>query len=343
MGTELERVEPVIYGTVVVPEDEYSLSDETIADLERGRSANTEAAYARWWNLAEEWCRQRGRPSLPMTAQTLTEFVGSLAHATSRTGQPYAPASLEQAVAAIRAMHYRAGFLAQPNTRGAIERIRVHRQDQAKAGRRVKTAKPITLDALRLMLARCPDTLHGKRDAAILVLGYGLFGRRSELAAVMIEHLTVTDDWLTVFIPISKTDRDAHGEDTEVPAELAPDIDAAAILRRYLDALAEHGITEGPLLRSVNRWGTPGPRLAAAAINDITKRLALQAGIKDALRMTAHGLRAGGPTDAAERGVPVPYIAEQGRWSKTSTAVLKYIKPVDKRRNNPLLRKGSGR
>ncbi|MGW1160341.1 tyrosine-type recombinase/integrase [Streptomyces sp. NPDC002519] len=315
------------------------MSGETIADLKRATAKNTELAYGRWWNLVLAWCEQEQRSPLPMTAQTLAEFIGHLKRSTSpKTGKPYSPASLNQAVAAIRTAHFRAGFEGQPNTRAALDLIKVHRQDRAQDGWRARRAKPVTLDVLRLLLARCDrDSLSGRRDAAILVLGYGLMGRRSELAAIKIEQVTLSDEWVTVFVPMSKTDRNAQGEDIDIPRALAPDIDAGAIVSSYLDGLAEFGVSNGPLLRRIDRWGNLGDGLSGAAINDIVKKVACDANLTDAERMTAHGLRAGGPTDAAERGVPVPFIAEHGRWSKNSSQVLTYVRPADRRRNNPFL------
>jgi len=322
-------------------ERDQRLSDETLADLNRAIAANTSRAYARWWKLALDWCEAEQRTPMPMTSQTLAEFIGHLRRTTSpRTGKPYSPATLNQAVAAIRTAHFRAGFEGQPYTRAALNVIKVHRRDRAQEGWRVKRAKPVTLDVLRLLLAQCDqDSLSGRRDAATLILGYGLMSRRSELAACQISQVTVTDDWVTVFIPMSKTDKEAHGEDVEIPRHLAPDIDAGAIVSDYLDGLAEFGITEGPLLRRIDKWGNVGASMTGASVNDIVKKLAKAAKLTDAEKTTAHGLRAGGPTDAAERGVPVPFIAEHGRWSKNSTQVLTYVRPADKRRNNPLLRK----
>jgi integrase len=324
----------------LAPEDrDYTISDETAADLKRATAANTDRAYARWWRMALHWCEQEERTPLPMTAQTVAEFIGYLKRATSpTTGKPYSPASLDQALAAIRTAHFRAGFEGQPQSRAARDIIKVHRQDRAREGWRPRRAKPITLDVLRLLLAQCDrDSLSGRRDAATLILGYGLMGRRSELAAVTIDQVTVTDDWVTVFIPLSKTDTNAQGEDVDIPRGVAPDIDAGAIVTSYLDGLAEHGCTSGHFLRRIDKWGNVGSSMTAGSVNDIVKKLAKDAKLTDAERTTAHGLRAGAPTDAAERGVPVPFIAEHGRWSKNSTQVLTYVRPADRRRNNPLL------
>lgn len=318
---------------------DHQVSDETAADLRRATAANTERAYARWWDMTLAWCKDQGRSPLPMTAQTVAEFIGHLKRSTSpATGKPYSPASLDQALSAIRTAHFRAGFEGQPPSRAARDIIKVHRQDRARDGWRPRRAKPVTLDVLRLLLAQCdPDSLSGRRDAAILILGYGLMGRRSELAAINIDQVVVADEWVTVFVPMSKTDTNARGEDIDIPRNIAPDVDAGAIVQSYLDGLKEHEAVTGRLLRRIDVWGHVGDSMTPGSVNDIVKKLAKNAKLTEAQRMTAHGLRAGAPTDAAERGVPVPFIAEHGRWSKNSTQVLTYVRPADKRRNNPLL------
>ncbi|MFI5831102.1 tyrosine-type recombinase/integrase [Streptomyces sp. NPDC051578] len=341
MGSELEpvHVAEIVTDLPAPRTNDEHLSGETIADLNRSIADNTDRAYKRWWKMALAWCEVEQRTPLPMTSQTVAEFIGHLMRSTSATtGQPYSPNSLDQALSAIRTAHFRAGFEGQPGTRAARELIKVHRQDRAKAGWRPRRAKAVTLDVLRLLLAQCDrNSLSGRRDAAILVLGYGLMGRRSELAAIQLSQLTVSEDWVSVFIPMSKTDTNAKGEDVDVPRALAPDIDAGRIVTSYVEGLAEFGITSGPLLRAIHSRGAVGKGLSAAAVGEIVKKLAKAANLTDAERTTAHGLRAGGPTDAAERGVPVPFIAEHGRWSKNSTQVLAYVRPADKRRNNPLL------
>lgn len=343
MSNELVPVEEVFDAELVFDADAQKVRDAHLSadareDLAKAANVNTERAYERWWNMAVAWCDTEQRTAMPMSPNTLTEFMTYLRRQVSeRTGKPYSATSLNQALAAIRTAHNRAGFKNQPDTKDAKDVIKVHKQEGAKAGVRTRRAKPITLDVLRLLLARCDrTTLRGQRDAALLVLGYGLMGRRSELANVRIEHLSL-EEWVGVFIPMSKTDQAAAGETVEIPRHLAPDIDVAAIVVQYVAELAQIGIKDGLLFRRINRWGRVGDSLTAESISDITVALAKEAGITDAERVTAHGLRAGGPTDAAERGVPVPFIAEHGRWSKNSTQVLTYVRPADKRRNNPLL------
>jgi integrase len=322
-------------------ERDEQLSQETIDDLSRATAANTVRAYTRWWATATAWCAQEGRTVMPMTSKTLAEFVGHLTRTPSpRTGKPYSPNSIEQAISAIRVAHYEAGLEGQPHTKAALRLLKVYRQDRAKAGWTVRQAPPLVLDKLRLMLRACDaTTAAGQRDAVILVLGYGMMGRRSELSAIQVQHIRIASDWVTVFIPMSKTDQAAAGETTDIPRALAPDIDAAAVVRRWLATLAEQGITTGPLIRQVHKSGTVLGGITGQSIGNRARATAKAAGLTDAAFITAHGLRAGGPTDAAERGVAPVFIARHGRWSEKSTQVLTYIRPSDKRRSNPLLPK----
>lgn len=308
------------------------ISDTTRERLQRSVPENTQRAYNRQWRTFTDWCDGHGRSPLPATAQTLAEYVSHLADLDR------APSTVEQAIAAIRTAHRLAGHRGLPETDAALAVLKVHRRDRAATGKRKRKAPPVTLTPLRAMIdASAPDTLAGKRDRALLVLGFALMARRSELAALRIEDLAFTDDGLTVLIRSSKTDQEAVGAEVHVPHGVHPDTDPVRVVRAYLDALAGHRVTDGPLLRRVNRWGQLQPGgLSGAAVNEVVQRLAAAAGLANADYFTAHGLRAGGPTEAAKAGHPTSFIADHGRWSKTSPQVLEYIRPVDKWRDNPM-------
>ena len=182
-----------------------------------------------------------------------------------------------------------------------------------------------------------PDTLAEKRDRALLVLGFALMARRSELAALHIEDVRFTDDGITVLIRTSKTDKDSVGADVHVPHGVHTDTDPVRVVRAWITALADQDVTTGSLLRSINRWGQPQPAgMSGAAVNEAVQRLAAAAGLDGAADFTAHGLRAGGPTEAAKAGHPTSFIAGHGRRSKTSPQVLEYIRPVDRWKDNPM-------
>jgi integrase len=308
------------------------LSDGTRERLERSVPENTKRAYTRQWNTFTDWCTSTGRTALPAAAQTLAEYVSHLADLDR------APTTIEQGIAAIRTAHRTNGYRGLPETDGALAVLKVHKRDRAAAGKRKRKAPPVTLKPLRAMIETTdPDTPAGKRDRALLVLGFALMARRSELAALHIEDVRFTDDGITVLIRTSKTDKDSTGAEVNIPHGVHPDTDPVRVVRAWINALADLGVTTGPLLRRINRWGQLQPDgMSGAAVNEAVQRLAAAAGLDGAADFTAHGLRAGGPTEAAKAGHPTSFIAEHGRWSKTSPQVLEYIRPVDRWRDNPM-------
>lgn len=317
----------------VVPHDPNTvLSPAALDRLDRSIPDNTKTAYRRQAEVFVKWCEERGRDTLPASAQTLADYVSHLCDLDR------APSTIEQAIATVRVAHRQAGYKDQPDTEAALRILKTHKRDRAEAGKRKRKAPPVTLNVLRAMVdAADPTTLAGRRDRVLLVLGFAMMARRSELAALRIDDVTFTDDGLTVLIRTSKTDQEAAGAEVNIPHGVHPDTDPVRVLRAWLDVLADHGHTSGPLLRHINRWDQLQPGgMSGAAINERVRKLAIAAGVPNAVTFTAHGLRAGGPTEAAKAGQPVSFIADHGRWSKNSPQVLEYIRPVDKWRDNPM-------
>ncbi|BFO18228.1 hypothetical protein SHKM778_46160 [Streptomyces sp. KM77-8] len=212
-----------------------------------------------------------------------------------------------------------------------------------------RKAPPIRTAALSAMVAtRTAADEHEQpkalRDAALLTLGWGMLSRRSELANLLIEHLAVEDDGVTVRVAFSKTDQAAHGEDTFVPADPeVPSLCPVVQVRSWLGELRRHGITSGPLFRHITRGGTVRPRsgprgdfLSPDAIGNIVKARARLAGVSapGGRAVTAHGLRRGPAQEISEAGGDP---TAQGRWKPGSPTVRRhYIEPARGRTDNPL-------
>ena len=309
------------------------LSPQTIELIIEGHAENTRRAYAQHLATFQAFCQQTGADSVPATPETLAEFVRYLCQE-----RDYAPKSVELAISAVRTAHQWAGYPAWPDTRLAKLVLRAHRRRRAENGRRnSKQSPPITVPILRKMLDTCDlATSKGLRDRLVLVLGLALMGRRSELVALTLDDVRVTDNGLVVLIRTSKTDRDSKGTEVNVPRGTHPITDPVTAFQDWVEHLAEHGITEGRLLRNVTRHGHIGESLTPDAVNIIVKNLAKAAELPNAELYTAHSLRAGGATAAYEAGNPVMAISDHGRWDRKSNVVLQYIRAVDGWKNNPM-------
>lgn len=307
------------------------LSDRTRQRITDGVAVNTRTAYTRQWEVFTAWCQQTGRVPLPATAETLAEYVTELADADR------SPATIEQAMAAVRTNHRAAGHAGQPDTTAALLVLRDHRRRRAAAGKRAKKATPIVIDPLRAMVDTCDDsTPRGLRDHVVLVLGVAMYGRRSELVALHLGDLTETNEGLVVLKRASKTDQDAKGREVPIPYGQHAATCPVRVVRAWRAALAAEGITGGRLLRSVTRHGHIGGSLSGVAVDAIVKEHAAAAGLPDAGGYSAHSLRAGGATISAEAGHPISAIAEHGGWSEGSPVVIGYVRQVSRWRDNPL-------
>lgn len=325
-GARLIPVEPEYTAT------DFLITDETRSRIIEGVPENTQRAYIRQWNLFESWCSRLGRVSLPATAQTFADYVTFLA------GQEFAPATISQAMGAIRSRHRTNGHQNRPDSQAALLVLRGYRRERAENGERnQREALPVTIPTLRRMVEAADlSTPVGIRNRLVLVLGLALMGRRSELVALHQADVILVEEGLEVSIRTSKTDKESRGEVIAIPRGSHPLTDPVAAWHEWTALLVNAGHTSGRLLRRVDRYGNFGPSLTGTTVNDIVRSLAHQAGILNWEDYTAHSLRAGGATVAYAAGVPISVIARHGRWSPTSPVMLRYIRAVDKWRDNAM-------
>ncbi|QOS58149.1 tyrosine-type recombinase/integrase [Thermobifida fusca] len=314
------------------------LSATAAARIAESWTPNTRAAYRRDWAAFQEWCARENRSPLPASASTLATYLDALTHAVP----PPAPATLDRMLGTIQSHHTALGL--PLDTKPARMVLRAYRRERAQAGYEPRRAPALTVEQLRAMVEATSDDLAGLRDRTLCLLGFAMMARRSELAGLDIADVRAVSEGLQVRVRTSKTDRESAGAIVAVPyGSLARTCPVRTTLA-WIDALRERGITDGPLLRAVDRYGRPAGspraalrgsgRMSGAGINHIIKTLARRAGIDAPI--TAHSLRAGAATAAAEARVPRAYIARQGRWSPNSSVVDTYIRPADAWHDNPM-------
>lgn len=288
----------------------------------------TVRAYTSDARVFQAWCARYGFRSLPATPEAVSAFVVAEAEAGK------AASTLGRRVAAIRYAHKLAGAADPTDDEGV-------RATMAGARRKL-TTRPVhqkaaaTVDVIQVLLARTPDTLTGKRDRALLALGFAGAFRRSELVALDVADLIEDAEGLRVRVRKSKTDQEGRGQEKAIPHGRF--VRPVALVRTWLDAA---GIAEGPVFRAISRSGNvrgfpkpedalsliherKPPRLTDRAVADILKGYCRAAGL-DAAAFGAHSLRSGFITTAAERGADLARIMEQSGHRDPAT-VLGYIR-----------------
>jgi site-specific recombinase XerD len=287
--------------------------------------ASTRRVYTGDWARFTTWTAARGLTALPATAPTLAEYSNVLVDAGK------APTTIERALAAISTAHRSAGQH-RPDLTLARAVLRAHRRERATAGTtRVRKAAPVTVTALRAMVAALGlDTAAGVRNRALLVLGFALGTRRAELAALDTDDLTVTEAGLQVTIRVSKTDRDSTGRIVALPYGSHPETCPVRVAQAWRALLAEHGRTAGPLFVRIDRHGQLGRtptgrgdadgRLTGQAVALIVRRVALAAGLNPDAAWSGHSLRRGFATETYRAGADPLRIARHGGWKVLSVS-----------------------
>ena len=313
LGPEDEIEDPEIVEDREVLAPPLALVESARSFAQDARAERTRDAYRYQWARFEAWCEQYGFVPLPAAPGTLALYL------TAWASDGGSVASLAQALAAIGEAHSVAGH---PSPRNAPEVREVWKGIRRRLGtaprRRVA---PVVVDELRQLVGVLADTRIGRRDRALLTIGFAAALRRSELVALDVADLRFTLDGLEVMVRKSKTDQEGEGADVGVPFGSDP----ATCPVRSLRAWLEDAMIEGDaVFRSVNRHGRVGSRLSARAVARIVQRTALAAGLDPAL-YAGHSLRAGLATSAAKAGKRDRAIMKQGRW-KSRAMVDRYVR-----------------
>jgi len=163
------------------------------------------------------------------------------------------------------------------------------------------------------------DRETGPRDHALVLTLLHCVLRRSEAAAMNVEHLRPAGEHWVLDLPHTKG---GVNQTVKVPVHVA---------RTITDLSTQDGITSGPLWRSYSTNGTRGRRLSASSIYMIVNRLAVSSGI--AGTVGAHTLRHTGCTLAIEGGATVQQVQTHARHKNIETTMI-YVHQRDRLANS---------
>ena len=266
----------------------------------------TRRAYRSDFEMFSVWCRAR-RNVEPLGAAP--DDVAAYLAAQASVGVK--PSTLTRRLAAIAYAHRLVG-LESPAGHEAVRAVM--RGIRRTSGTARAQKAPATAERVTSMLeAVLADTLMGKRDRALLLLGFAGAFRRSELVALQVADLAYEPDGMRVLIRRSKADQEGQGKEIAIPrgTKLRP----VAAVQEWLTAAR---ITAGPVLRGINRHGQVGGALSAQSVALVVKRYADAAGL-DPAAFAGHSLRSGFLTSAAEAGADVLRMMEVSRHKRVET------------------------
>ncbi|MDX0433215.1 tyrosine-type recombinase/integrase [Sinorhizobium medicae] len=342
------------------------LTDDDVATLKHlaseGMGENTLRALASDLGYLEAWCQLATGSPLPWPAPEalLLKFVahhlwdpvkraedpahgmpaeveaGLRAERLLRADGPHAPGTVRRRLTSwsiLTRWRGLTGAFGAPSLKSAL-RLAVKASNRP---RQRKSKKAVTVDILAKLLQACAgDRPVDLRDHALLLTAFASGGRRrSEVAALRVEDLA--DEEPVRADPSDKTSPPLPCLSIRLgrPKTTTADEDEHVLLiGRPVAALktwlAEAPIKDGPVFRRIDQWGNIDLRaLTPQSVNLIVKARCEQAGLDPAL-FSAHGLRSGYLTEAANRGIPLPEAMQQS-LHKSVTQAASYYNNAERR------------
>jgi integrase len=292
------------------------------ASFRAARAASTLRAYTHDWKQFRTWCDQNRLVPLPASPQAVILYSTDLVKNRHKKLN-----TLARRLAAVSQMHQQAGFESPTRAWTVKQFLQGLRREIGIAPLR---KRPVLVADLKRILAELPDSLLGKRDRALLLVGFTGAFRRSELAALHAEDIEETGDGLIATIRRSKTDQAGEGRKVGIPQGADPSTCPLRALDEWRRAAV---IASGPLFRVMNRHGQVlGKRLSAEGVAIVVKRSVEKLGYDPAV-FAGHSLRAGLATSAATAGKSERAIMNQ-TGHRSVTTVRRYIRDGNLFREN---------
>jgi hypothetical protein len=330
------------------------LPPEAEEDVRAGIPRDTSRAYEGDMKQFALWCDTVGRRVLPAAPQTVTAYLSHLKRTPrKRTGRPYGPATMDRIIASIRSSHRAAGYK-PPDTMGARKVVAGYRRELSEAQDPAATPSKASA-ADRAVLAEAlahldRNTLVGKRDAALMLLGHAIASRGSELAPLNwpASFTDLPDGGFTVRVYRKKRKK---WQNVEVQPEPDRDLCTVAAVRDLVEAYEHEGHHSGPLFMRIDQWGymgaemtrngqpigDPDGRISINGASDVVSRSIHRTGLPG--KWTSHSLRRGLVKSARDAGADIVDIGRHGGWDDRSKALIGYIDEEDSTGDrNPLSR-----
>ena len=297
----------------LTPEDPlYRMPLKTLKSLSEAllaaKSSATRRVYLSRWRAFLKYCEENGLASLPTHPQIVAAYVSSINDERKEKGKKEITISyINTVIAAIAYVHKVVGLhvdMTDPiveTARRGLENIYLVRPKNQK--------NPILTPMLEHLVSVFDrNTLLGKRNIAILTLGYMGAFRRSELAALTVDDLTFSGKGVEVLVKKSKTDQRGEGK-TKWIVRQDEELKLICAVRAVKDWLSSSQISSGYVFRDMRTNVVGSTKLSGEAIASIVKR-AIKKIDEDPTKYAGHSLRSGFVTDRFDHGVDIGSIMQ---------------------------------
>jgi len=305
-----------------------SLATELPEVLIQAKSKGTGKCYKAAFNAWCRWAITHGCRTLPAQDTEFSLYLISIIQRVS------SPSSVDEAFYAVRWAHELAGCEQNPCASFIVKSVReaAHRI----LGHSVNKKEPVTPEMLQKLV-----TFFGKshlldiRNLTMCLIGFSGFLRFEELSHLKRSDIVFHEDFLTLFLPSSKTDVYREGNMCYIAKTLS-EICPYSFLRKYLymgnicDNSVEYIFRSVLYSKNEQCYRLRGSKpISYTRARECVLKMFEMIGL-DKTKFGLHSLRSGGATAAANAGVADRLFKRHGRW-RSETAKDGYVKDSTER------------
>lgn len=276
--------------------------------LEGAYAHGTLRAYRTDIQAFVSWCKCSKQRPFPAKPKIVADFI-------THESKYLANSTLKRRLAALSKMH---ALLRLPNPASDEDvKIALRRAFRKKTSR-PRQALGLNHELRDALISTFDESLQGKRNKALVRVGYDILARRSELVSLTVEDLK---EHSKILIRRSKNDPFGEGRLAALSQQ------SVHFLHNWLSA---GNIKTGPLFRSIKGTTIAKESIHPHTIGRILKKAAKQAMIPTDVieNISGHSMRIGAAQDMMLNGCDVLPIMAAGGW-KTINVVARYVEKAD--------------
>lgn len=284
---------------------------DQINRLDGAYAESTLRAYSTDARTFVRWCDERPCAAFPASPEHVSDFI-------THEAQRCSGSTLKRRLAAIGKLH-RLMKLESPINDEEVK-LALRRALRSKYSR-PNQALGLTAQIRDQLISSCENSLAGKRDRALISVGYDTLARRSELVSICFEDISFSEKGTRILIKRAKNDPFGKGR----VSHLRPNT-----IKYLQDWLQASGIKTGPVFRGIKHGRIQSSSLHPYSVNRLLKKSANSAGLKEQeiQKLSGHSMRVGAAQDMMVTGMDILPIMAAGGW-KTANVVARYIENAD--------------
>jgi site-specific recombinase XerD len=293
-----------------------SHQQEILNLLSHSKSDNTKLAYDSDWKSFTAFCSLYSHSPIPANEMTIIHYISEL----SKTLKV---STIKRHISSIAKAHT-SSRLISPTTHplviealAAISRTKGNKQTPKKA---------LILDDLKSLIDGIDvSTIQGKRDKALILLGFSTASRRSEIVSINAEDISFNDHGMDINIYESKRERYITKSVLFTNNDYCP-------VNAIKEWLQVSRIKSDSLFRSIKKGNNVYERLSDKTVSNLIKQYAELAGLDPSI-YSGHSLRSGFITSAGEEGYDLSSIKRQSGHN-TLVMIDRYTQEGKRYQNN---------